>query len=313
MLLASAATLGCLQPKFEDCAIACSANGSCPPGMSCHGGLCSRQSCSRCDSLGVFAAPTLVPGLNNGTYRQGRARLSSDERTVILARAAAGDGSSGLDIVVAQRQDTAQPFGSPEPVANVNGPADEVSASMTSDGLTLYVESNVSDGYRIYVARRLAPTAMFSTPAILKVVDSSSVSEGGPYVVPNGAVYFQAYNAPKADLYRGVVGAAGLEAVPMTVLNTPVDDAFPVVSLDELTIYFSSTRADGALGGEDIWMATRGTREEEFSAPHNLTVLNTAFDERPTWISDDGCRLYFDRGGSAGGPMTAIYVAERTR
>jgi hypothetical protein len=43
-----------------------------------------------------------------------------------------------------------------------------------------------------------------------------------------------------------------------------------------------------------------------------VTELNTAAQEWPTWVSPDGCRLYFSRRpGEGGADNYDLYVAER--
>jgi hypothetical protein len=241
--------------------------------------------------------------------------LSSDERTAVLVRDR-DDGLNYLDIVIVRRQETSQPFGPPEPIANVNSTADEVGVSLAADGSSLYLESNRTGTYRIHFARRPSASGLFSSPTPVDVMLGSTFADGGPYVTPSGdGLYFHAFTSLTSDLFRGTrVTDVQFDVTLLAALNSTFNDAYPVVSPDERTIYFSSTRMDGgARGGEDIWMATRASTEDHFAGPSNLATLNTAADERPSWISEDGCRLYFDRGGSAGGPATEIYVAERTR
>ena len=49
-------------------------------------------------------------------------------------------------------------------------------------------------------------------------------------------------------------------------INSDHDDWGPFVSADGLTIYFSSFRPGGP-GLSDIWLATRSSEDQEFSAP----------------------------------------------
>jgi hypothetical protein len=43
-------------------------------------------------------------------------------------------------------------------------------------------------------------------------------------------------------------------------VNTPYDDMMGAFSKDGLTLYFTSTRPDGA-GGEDLWVSRRASRK----------------------------------------------------
>src|SRR6185436_5018386 len=42
-----------------------------------------------------------------------------------------------------------------------------------------------------------------------------------------------------------------------SIINTAVDDRAPYLSADAETLFFSSDRVGGDLGGGDIWMSTR--------------------------------------------------------
>ncbi|MEJ2703756.1 MAG: ankyrin repeat domain-containing protein [Sedimentisphaerales bacterium] len=76
----------------------------------------------------------------------------------------------------------------------------------------------------------------------------------------------------------------------------------PDISADGLSLYFLSRRP-GGLGSADIWMTTRKTKEESWSAPLNLgSVVNTSEFEGAPCLSTDGLEMYFvsDRPGGFG-------------
>ena len=82
-----------------------------------------------------------------------------------------------------------------------------------------------------------------------------------------------------------------------------------MVTPDELTIVFTSDRmGPGTHGGLDMWIATRSSTAEDFGPPLNLHELNSPRTEGPTWISPDGCRLYFDQATPTG---QGVFVASR--
>jgi len=80
------------------------------------------------------------------------------------------------------------------------------------------------------------------------------------------------------------------------------DATTPALSEDGLVAYFGSTRMGGA-GMMDIWTASRTSTTGTFGQFANLGELNTAEQDFATWLSPDGCRLYFwsSRSGGAGG------------
>jgi len=65
------------------------------------------------------------------------------------------------------------------------------------------------------------------------------------------------------------------------------------------SIFWGSDRTDlGGNGRTDIYVATRPSVTAPFTGVKNVTELASAEDERPAWVSPDGCRLYFQKGNS---------------
>lgn len=84
----------------------------------------------------------------------------------------------------------------------------------------------------------------------------------------------------------------------MVKLSNDSSDAFghPAISENELIIYFTSDR-EGGFGGNDIWVAFRDSRQEEFSRPFNLgPVINTPGNEMFPYLRSDTV-LYFASDG----------------
>jgi hypothetical protein len=79
------------------------------------------------------------------------------------------------------------------------------------------------------------------------------------------------------------------ESVPGTSseLNTSFQDGCPILSPDGLSLYMASNRP-GGMGGLDIWVATRASRNSPFGAPANLgaPVNSTADDFCPSPMAD---------------------------
>jgi serine/threonine protein kinase/tetratricopeptide (TPR) repeat protein len=95
------------------------------------------------------------------------------------------------------------------------------------------------------------------------------------------------------------------------IFNTAQVDGGVCISADGLTLYFHSSRA-GGYGILDIYMTTRGTRDDPWGPAVNLgSKLNSSASDASPWISADGLELYFSSwrtGGYGGGD---IYVARR--
>ncbi len=89
----------------------------------------------------------------------------------------------------------------------------------------------------------------------------------------------------------------------------------PVVTSDELTVYWATNRSDvdAGTGDFDIWTGTRASAASQFSGLHAVTELNSSASERPSFITADGCTLYLSstRAGGIGGED--IYVATKPK
>lgn len=141
---------------------------------------------------------------------------------------------------------------------------------------------------------------------------NNATSSADPYVLPSGnAMYLASDLAGNPGLYRSVKvnGAFSTPTlVPGVNLDTPAVENNPVVTPDELTLFFGSTRPGGT-GDYDIYEARRAHVADGFGAPVALTGLNTPGAEGPNWISPDGCNLYFTRAEPSVGYQ--LYMASR--
>ena len=194
-----------------------------------------------------------------------------------------------------------------------------VALPISSTGLDLFLESNVSGKYAVYVATRSTLMAQFSAPALVANVNIAGTDNGQPNVLPDeSAIYFVSYQTASSnwDVYRAARTTGGQFGTPAQVstINTPSDEYAPTPTSDELVLYFGSARPDSpAKGGMDVWIAKRASVTASFDPPTNVQELNTAQGEWPDWLSPDRCRLYFTRTPSAGtSSPRSIYVATRT-
>ena len=85
----------------------------------------------------------------------------------------------------------------------------------------------------------------------------------------------------------------------------------PAISKDELSLYFASNRLD-SIGGEDIYVSQRETRDDEWGPAVNLgPIVNTIDNEQVPAFSRDGHLMFFasNRPGGFGG--VDIWVSRR--
>ena len=91
-------------------------------------------------------------------------------------------------------------------------------------------------------------------------------------------------------------GARFGTATAVAELNdAAANDIQPNVRADGLEVVLSSNRA-GGLGAQDVWVATRASVNDPWSAPTNIgPAVNTAAAETRPSLSRDGSQLLFGR------------------
>jgi hypothetical protein len=257
-----------------------------------------------CDTKAQFNKPVPVGGVNNGVAYG--ARLSQDEQTIFYAT------GTPARLMVARRSDPKLPaFTGNQPVNGTNGGPGrgEEFPAPTPDGTLLYYDVVPTDG----------------TPGDLYV--STLLPDGGTagetFVdagIVGAAKRFTFATSTTLWFARGILSAsdiffaerASTSVSPATVVNelvTGVEDSAPVPTEDLLTLYFKSARTDlGGPGGDDIFVATRAKTTDKWGQLRNMTEINSAASDFPTWISPDGCRLYLSSNKTG---SFQIYVASR--
>lgn len=155
-------------------------------------------------------------------------------------------------------------FGTPTNLGPVvNSAVDEVTANISADGLELYLTSDW-------------PSGNFDDDDIWVAKRSSASEPWGPPVN---------LGAPVNSVYREI---------------------YPSISSDGLMLYFSDwwySQRPGSLGGADLWMTTRASRNAPWTTPVNMgaPINSPAIEGSPT-VSHDGLTLMFasDRDGGSG-------------
>lgn len=131
----------------------------------------------------------------------------------------------------------------------------------------------------------------------------------GPAAACGGVETPQDPDAPTAiDAAAEIDATPAIDAVPprcnptapfgtpmhVAELNANAMDECARLSLDERTVYFSSTRGGGA-GGWDIWFAERASRDAAWGQPMLLGgAINTTAMERCPAVTDDQLAIYGD-------------------
>ena len=172
---------------------------------------------------------------------------------------------------------------------------------------------------RLYVSTRTSPAAPWGAPAVAPEldlgVDAATAHVGTPHLLADGSALYLASDARGTwDIYRTTRTGSGW-STPTTVdeVNTAALEWTPTLSADGLTLYFGSDRSASAGSGGSIWVAHRATSTGTFGAAVKVTELDFGRDEFPSWVSPDGCRLYFSQNIDVGGGVYTYrsFVAEQ--
>lgn len=261
----------------------------------------------------------------NTPFLDGCPIQSPDGLSVYMASNRPG-GLGGLDIWVAHRASTSASFGAPMNLGQpVNSAADDFCPTPVRGGGLFFVSREALPGScglgDIYFAR-LNPAHGWSEPVHLACAPegpNSVLDEQGPsYVETDGGtfLYFSRSSASVAgDIFASAMQPDGRfgPAAGVTELNdVGANDIQPNVRKDGRELVFSSNRA-GGLGGQDIWISTRDSVQDTWSAPVNLgAAVNTAAGETRPSLSWDATELLFGRAPGPEG-MSDVYLARRDR
>jgi Tol biopolymer transport system component len=258
------------------------------------------------------------PALNTASL-DGCPILSPDGNSLYMASNRPG-GHGGLDIWVAHRQNENRPFGPPQNLpAPINTAADDfcptplrgkqlmfVSRRVTSESCGLgdiyLVRDNPKHGWTGLRQLACAPHG-----------PNSPLDEQGPSLVEvdrGTQLYFSRSSAEvPGDIF---VSRDFGPATAVAELNSSGNDIQPNVRKDGREIVFSSNHPHpGAQGGQDVYVATRGSTDEPWSTPANLGgAINTAASETRPSLSWDARTLLFGRSPGPEG-MSDIFVSTR--
>jgi Tol biopolymer transport system component len=126
--------------------------------------------------------------------------------------------------------------------------------------------------YRTFFATRPSTTAPFETPQPVPEITFEDMTTMDAFLSNDGLTLFYASGPATMPNEGGV--PAGVDA------SAP-DAATPILSAD-------------------LYFATRAKTTDAFSGFTPVTDLNTFFDERDPWLSDDKTQFFFssDRGGN---------------
>ena len=269
----------------------------------------------------------LGPNVNSTAMDRGPA-ISKDGLSLYFASTRPG-GAGGEDIYVSQRESQDSEWGPPVNLGPIiNTTANEMVPSFSRDGHLLFFATNRPLGFGgvdIWVSRREHTHDDFGwePPENLGAGVNTASTDAGPSYFENDEVgvaqlYFNS-NRPGgpgvSNLYVSEQAADGSfgPGVLVLELSSTGETARASVRHDGREIFFTSNRP-GSINTQDLWVATRETVSDVWSAPINLgsTLNNGPLDVQP-YISADRETLFFASTRPGGVGSTDLYMSTRTK
>ena len=233
-------------------------------------------------------------------------------------------GLGDVDIWVTKRIAIDANWASPENLGpEINSPEPEMSAVISSDGLTLYFSSKRAGGFGwldLWKSTRTHKNDPWTSPVNLGPIVNSEVSDYAASISADGLEMY--FNSPRPGGLGGWFGDIWLttrtsteepwaEPVNASALNSSDSEVFTCLSSDGRALFLDSDRPGGS-GDFDIWLSRRQTSQDAWSTPTNLgsTINSPDFDGLGA-LAPDGRTLYFGstRPGGLGGWFGDIWQA----
>ena len=267
----------------------------------------------------------LGPSINTTATEAGGA-VSKDGLSLYFHSNRPG-GLGGTDLYVSQRNNLNAPWGVPVPLVAVNSSAGDAEPTLSRDEHWLFFNSARPGGvggidlwasYREHTHDDLGWQPPVNLGDRINSLDTDT-----------GAAYFENDEGGPPQLLFSSNRSGGLGAFDLYISELEADGKFgPATLIAELSSSFSepglSIRFDGlevfffsgrptSTGGLDLWSATRRTIFDPWSAPGNLSELNSAVNDVQPHIAPDRETLYFSsmRPGGFGG--MDLYVTTRVK
>jgi hypothetical protein len=302
-------------------------------------------SASHTSNFSAWSEPiSLGPTINTSGFNDQQPTLSKDALSLYFASArpeGPGDVTFDLNIWVSQRAcaDDSCPWGTPASLGSaVNSSVNDFAPALSRDGHWLFLASLRQPGGAgssdIWMSFRANVHDDFGwePPVNLGAGVNASGFEGGPAYFENDdsgvpQLFFNKNPLPSnaaGDIYVSEQAADGTwgTAAPVSELNSDSTDQRPSVASNGLEVYFYSNRLGSTpnpLGttSNDIWVATRESAIEPWSAPTNLGLpISTAVGELHPFIFSHGGteKLYFTRNVATPPAIDLdLFVSARTR
>jgi hypothetical protein len=275
-----------------------------------------------------WAPPVNLGPPINSAFNDDGPTLSRDGLSLYFRSDRAG-GMGGNDIWVSQRASPEGPWGEPVNLGlPVNTAFNEGPTSFSRDGHFMYFNSRRPGGFGgadIWIARRAHTHDDFAWEQPVNAgpgINGPSEDAGAGYLENEEAgtprLHFASDRpggAGRSDIYVSAQAADGSwePAVLVPELSSPANDQRPHVRFDGLELFVFSNRP-GGFGLNDLWVSTRQTTLDAWSAPVNLgAMVNGPFEDGQAFIASDRETLFFASNRPGGLGNGDIYMTTREK
>ena len=268
-----------------------------------------------CERGAPFSAGTPVQIGDLGYSVEG-ARFSPDQQAAYLSLCTIGQTKKTCELWRARYFADEQRFAELFQLAELDADnAYDAYPTVTADGKHFLWSSDRNDHLDVYVATE--SNGRFPADNVRRLAAADGLASNEPYVLDdNETVYFGGLATGETDnwdLFRSHGPGPDFGARELvTSLNSGVDDAAPVVSNDELEVFFASRRS--STDSHDIFTATRDRASAPFGAPTKIEALSTPSPgiDWPLWLSPDRCKLYYiNKDSDDDGATARLFVTSR--
>jgi hypothetical protein len=296
-------------------------------------------------NLGAVVNQSRTTDLNThpGISKNGLSLYISSTRPGGVNGANIGNNSTGfLELWVSQRTNLEAPWGAPVnldafnavPVINSIG-SPTYAPNFSGDGHLLFFSSPRPGGLRgadLYVSRRKNKHDDFGWQAPVNlgpVINSPQDDEASTYFEDEETgiivVYFASTrpggpvgSPPGSEhIYVSTLGDDGSfgPAVLVPELSSPYNETRTAIRRDGLEFFLTSTRPNGLIGKNDIWVSTRDSTLDPWSTPVNLgpTVNFPGYITGAPALSSDGTTLYCYSTRPGGFGVRDLYITTREK
>jgi hypothetical protein len=240
-------------------------------------------------------------------------------------------GFGSFDLYVSQRESVDAPWGPPVNLGQtINTPSVETVPSLSRNGHWLFFNGlnrpGGFGGFDIWASYRedIHDDFAWQPPVNLGPSVNSAFNDAGASYFENDDIgvplLFFNSNRPggpgRTDIYVSAQQADGSfgPAELVEELSSPANDQRPSIRFDGLEIFFFRDVAPDVSNDNDIWVATRKTVFDPWTAPMKLgPTVNSELDDVRPHIAADRETLFFESGPNEPFGDLDLYMATRSR